>query len=77
MKITPQVPFPKRKTHMLMQDLNGGDVIVKRFVISQMAAVKLRFNPLHSRLIVIDISRIIITKTRLAISAKNINPTTP
>jgi hypothetical protein len=72
-KITPEVPFPKRKTHKLMQDLNGGDAIVKRFVVSQMPAVKLRFDPLHSRLVVIDISRIIITKTRLAISAKNLH----
>ena len=53
-----------------MRDLNGGDIIVKSFVVSQMTAVKLRFDPLHPRLVVIDIRRIIITKTRLAISAK-------
>ena len=60
-----------------MQDLNGGDVIVKRFVVSQMPAVKLRFDPLHPRLVVINISRIIITQTRLAISVQKINTTTP
>jgi hypothetical protein len=69
----PASSISKRKTRKLTQDLNSGDVIVKRFVVSQMPAVKLRFDPLHSRLVIIDISRIIITKAGLAISAKNIH----